>query len=226
MEELCSEYYASRPIISIPNTIGGNSNVLHCQGNLKLLKKQSIAIVGTRRPTEEGLENAVHIAKQVCLLGSSTVVGSGLAAGIDTAAHETALKFGSTIAFVPFSLTCPCYPSCNRGLFDRICREGLAISQFSSDETMQKWWFVMRSRLLVMHSACTVLIEDEEEGGGRKACDFALSIGKTVMIPRSFYHQIQNKWKRKLEGIPVSQLFGLDDVIAIRRQTVTQGELF
>lgn len=77
-----------------------------------------------------------------------------------------------------------------------------------------------------MHSACTVLIEDEEEGGGRKACDFALSIGKTVMIPRSFYHQIQNKWKRKLEGIPVSQLLGLDDVIAIRRQTVTQGELF
>jgi predicted Rossmann fold nucleotide-binding protein DprA/Smf involved in DNA uptake len=216
--EMCSDFS------TVPNSLGGFSPVLYCQGDCSLLGKASVAIIGTRTPTDEGIRAAVDAAQKACREG--LVVVSGLAAGIDTAAHMTALECGKTIAFLPFPLDGPVYPRTNAVLLEDIKRRGLAVSQFCSGTSAQKWCFAERSRRIASYADFVILIEDQEEGGGRKACDFALKSGKLVLIPERFYYRTAIRWKRPLDGHLVQGPAEFAGLAALKKDIIVQGELF
>lgn len=168
----------------------------HFTGEPGLLDRPSVAIVGTRTPSAEAVLIAAEVARAFC--SREYVVVSGLASGIDAAAHRAALVHGKTIAFAPFPFGARCYPSQNESLLEMIGERGLVVYPFGPGSSLGRWCFARRSQLMACHADIMVLVEDEEEGGGRKAADYALKIGKPVYVPRDFYISKCRRWKRSL----------------------------
>jgi len=101
--------------------------LLYYMGNFALLNKKAISVVGTRMPTEEGVRRTEKLVRKLC--EDEYVIVSGLARGIDTAAHKTAIATnGSTIAVIGTPIN-KCYPPENTKLQQEIAKEHLLISQ-------------------------------------------------------------------------------------------------
>lgn len=183
----------------VENTADGSMPFLYLAGDRSLLGKRSAAIVGTRLPSVEARVKAAEAARTVCEAGLTVV--SGLAQGVDSVAHLTALEVGGrTVAFIPFSFGSECYPRQNRELLENIAEDGLVVSPFAPGFVIQKWAFLYRSRLVALYSDFSFLIEDSEEGGARKECDAALRSGKKILLPSGFWEEEYRKWKHKFDG--------------------------
>lgn len=117
-------------------------------GNLELLKEQSFSVVGSRTPTEYGKKYCNKICKEITLRDIPIV--SGMAVGIDTIAHQTALKNGGkTIAVLPCGIN-NIYPKENEKLFKQIIEnDGLVITEYENDEIADSKRFLERNRLVV-----------------------------------------------------------------------------
>lgn len=164
--------------------------VLFCEGNLELLKNPKVAIVGTRRPTAQGIENAHNFARELSLSGLTVV--SGLAAGIDRCAHEGALLDGktgaSTIAVIGTGMDLV-YPASNRDLYRKIRESGLIISEFPLGTPPANNNFPRRNRIVVGLSRACLVIESAIDGGSMISANFALEMGREVMaIPGSIHN--------------------------------------
>ncbi|MBI3891708.1 MAG: DNA-protecting protein DprA [Candidatus Wallbacteria bacterium] len=156
---------------------------LFLQGDVSLLAAPNVAIVGTRNPSREGILRARRLSKALCTAQIS--VASGLAQGIDTAAHAAALEFGGkTIAVIGTSLR-ECYPPANRLLQDRIKSEGLVVSQFPFFSRGHNSNFVERNRVMAAISDATVVIEAGETSGVVYQVKFCLEVQKPLFLARS-----------------------------------------
>src|SRR5690606_11540254 len=115
--------------------------LLMAQGDVSVLSKEKIAVVGSRRASRSGLEHAYHFAAE--LAASGLIVTSGLALGIDSAAHRGALSVDAdlnlspTIAVVATGLDL-CYPSRHEKLKTEITARGVIISEFPLGTPPQK----------------------------------------------------------------------------------------
>ncbi len=133
-----------------------------------------VAVIGTRTPSEEGLAMASHLARPLARQGA--IVVSGLARGIDTAAHLAAMEAsGKTIAVLGTPLT-EVYPRENANLQKRIMESFLAVSQFAEDQPTRPRNFVLRDRTMALIADASVIVESGD-GGGRctrvgKRCDW------------------------------------------------------
>lgn len=118
--------------------------------------KEIIAIIGPRTPVNVS-STELYLHQQDCSMAyelarhaakKGIVVLSGLASGIDTAAHRGCLDAGGqTIAVVPFGLAAPIFPPENRSLFDKIITQnGCIVSQFKPEQPVAKWTFVARDK--------------------------------------------------------------------------------
>jgi DNA processing protein len=149
-------------------------------GDLSLLEFElpRVSIVGTRNITPDG---RLRTMKLVNLLVSKGVcIVSGLASGIDTVAHETALDIGGrTIAVMGTSID-DCYPKENRALKDRIAANGLILSQFAPSEPVNRSNFPRRNALMAAISAVTFVVEAEVNSGTRHQVSASLRLGKRV----------------------------------------------
>ena len=145
---------------------------------------RSIAVVGTREPSERGLEKAWKIAEQ--LAESGVTVTSGLAKGIDTAAHKAALEAsGRTISVFGTGIT-HVSPVGNRGLAERIANEGgLLVSQFFPSATGAHWTFKRRNEVTSGISQGTVVIEASKKSGAKMQARLAYEHGKNVFLIKS-----------------------------------------
>lgn len=168
---------------------------LFLRGNINLLKFNAISIVGTRNPSEVGIKRAITLAER---LGQHRiVVASGLAKGIDKAAHTGALSNNNpTIAVIGTPLNMY-YPKENKELQDEIAEKGLIISQFSPSMNVQRWNFPMRNAVMSGLSLATVIIEAGETSGSLIQADYALKQGRIVMIPQSAIENENLKWPKK-----------------------------
>ena len=194
-----------------------------------MLSGPLVAVIGTRTPTPQALANTQMIVRALCSEGFTVV--SGLALGVDSAAHLAALRDGRTIAVVPFGSGCPCYPPANEELYRIILVRDLVIHPFGPDEGVSKWTLAARSRLIVELADIVCLVEDTQEGGGRRAADHALDCGRPVVLPKSFYNTAVSEWSRPLpEGRPYAlqgpTMAGFPDLVCIRKVIPVQGELF
>lgn len=181
-----------------------------------------VAVVGTRTPTPEGVTHARAIAGGLAERGVTVV--SGLAAGIDTAAHGTALAVGGrTVAVIGTGLR-HSYPAQNAGLQQEIAERGLLISQFWPDAPPSKASFPMRNAVMSGYSLATVVIEAAYRSGARMQARLALEHGRRVFLMRSL---MEHEWAREYAGRPNTTVIdGPEDVFSRLDSLVpTTGEL-
>lgn len=157
--------------------------VLYLKGSLTISDK-TIAIVGSRNATAEGIAIAEKIAET--LSSEGVLVVSGFARGIDSAAHRGALKGpGKTVAVLGSGIDI-CYPSENRELFDRISRDGVIVTEYGPGERPLRHHFPERNRIIAGLSRGVVVIEATEKSGSLITARLAADYGREVMaIPGS-----------------------------------------
>jgi DNA processing protein len=146
----------------------------------------AVAVVGTRKPTEEGVATAETIAD--ALAQSGVTVVSGLAQGIDTAAHTAALRAGGrTVAVIGTGIN-RFYPAANKELQQRIMKDGLVLSQFWPDAPPGRHTFPMRNAVMSGYAAATVVVEAAYQSGARMQARLALQHGRPVVLTRALMH--------------------------------------
>ncbi len=152
--------------------------VLYARGRLPVDTSTAIAVVGTRRGTQYGKMVAAKLASQLALRGISVV--SGLAAGIDAAAHQGALDVGGqTVAVLGCGVDVP-YPKRNQPLYERIAVEGTVLSEYPLGMRPAKWTFPQRNRILSGLSRGVVVVQAPERSGSLITARLALEQGREV----------------------------------------------
>ena len=153
--------------------------VLFCRGRTELLDGPGVAIVGSRRSTARGREAAERIAR--ALVEAGICVNSGLALGIDGAAHRGALsRAGGTVAVMGRGADRP-YPPTHAGLFRQIVARGLVLSEFLPGTLPLPHHFPRRNRILAALSVAVVVVEaGERKSGALITTDHALDLGRDV----------------------------------------------
>lgn len=162
---------------------------LFCQGNLSLLHEPQIAIVGSRKATAGGLENAYQFAAELSSRGF--VVTSGFALGIDTQAHEGALTgVGGTVAVLGTGLD-QTYPQRNAGLRDRVREQGLIVTEFPLETPPKRENFPQRNRIISGLSCGVLVVEADVRSGSLITARQALDQGREVFaIPGSIHNPL------------------------------------
>ena len=153
--------------------------VLFYRGNVEFLSGRSVAIVGSRKASVEGKELAYSLAKDFAQRGY--VVVSGLALGIDAAAHRGALEVGRTVAVMGSSVEWV-YPPENRGLYQNIVDEGLVISPFFPGTPPRRFNFPLRNRIIAAISERVVVVEAGEGSGALITARCAMEVGVPVAV--------------------------------------------
>lgn len=154
----------------------------------------SVAIVGTRRASPEGLRRASRLSREMSGAGFS--IFSGLAAGIDAAAHREALRQGRRTCAVMGTGIDRRYPAENRALADEIVATGgCLLSQFFPEQPGAQWTFPMRNIVMSGLTVATIVVEASETSGARMQARVALQHGRTVFLLRSLVEQ--HDWARK-----------------------------
>jgi len=165
--------------------------VLFMRGTADERDATSVAVVGTRHPTEQGIDQARQLATG--LAASSVPVISGLAAGIDSAAHTAALAAGGrTVAVIGTGID-RAYPPQNAGLQEEIAAKGLLVSQFLPGSSPTKASFPMRNAVMSGYALATVVIEAADRSGSRMQARLALRHGRHVFLMRSL---LEHNWAR------------------------------
>jgi DNA processing protein len=165
---------------------------LFYRGELRNDDARAVAVVGTRLPTPKGLDRASEMAK--LLAQHDVTVLSGLAKGIDTAAHTACLDAGGRTISVLGSGINQVYPKENEQLAETISTRGAVVSQFWPDSYPAKFTFPRRNVVMSGMGQGTVVIEASETSGAKMQARLALQHGKRVWLLRSLYEE--HPWAR------------------------------
>ena len=156
--------------------------ILHVAGGLDRLLEpaagEPVAVVGSRRPSDYGRDAARSLGRGLAVSGLNVI--SGMALGIDSAAHAGALEAaGRTVAVLAGSADRP-YPAAKRALHRRILADGVAVSELGPGTSIRRWMFLARNRIIAALSAMTVVVEATEYSGALVTARVAREIGRPV----------------------------------------------
>ncbi len=158
--------------------LGDPPPVLWALGDLSILDRPQVAIVGTRRATAHGTRAARRLGEALGEAGASVV--SGLALGIDAAAHAGALAAtGGTVAVLGTGVDVV-YPRANAPLRERIAAGGLLLSELAPGDAADAGSFPRRNRIIAALSRVTLVVEAPHRSGALITADHALELGRTV----------------------------------------------
>jgi DNA processing protein len=200
-------------------TVHDRPPLVFVAGRLSSADARAVAVVGTRAPSKRGVGVARDISAH--LIASGYTVASGLAAGIDTAAHTAALNAGGrTVAVVGTGLN-RCYPPENSSLQRRIAAECAVISQFWPDAPPSRRSFPMRNAVMSGLSLGTVVVEAGHTSGARMQARLALAHGRPVFLLDSLVDQ--HEWAREFARRPGAHVVAEPSAITtvIERMTST-----
>jgi DNA processing protein len=152
---------------------------LYVKGNRDLNRNNFIAIVGMRKATVNGLKNAHHFAYELASLGFTIV--SGMALGIDGAAHEGALAAGGKTVAVLGSGIDVIYPREHKKLYGRIAENGSILSEFFLGKSVDRMTFPIRNRVIAGMCSHVIVIESHVDGGSMITANMANEYGRNVM---------------------------------------------
>lgn len=140
-----------------------------------------IAVVGTRRCTRYGVDLAESFGAVIARAGWSTV--SGLARGIDTAAHRGCLRVSGHAVAVLGSGVDHCYPKENKAIYDQIVATcGVVVSEYAPGTPPDRWRFPARNRIIAALSAAVVVVEAAVTGGALITARVGAEIGRPVFV--------------------------------------------
>lgn len=161
--------------------------LLYLRGRKELLDVPQLAIVGSRRPSAQGAENARQFAAALC--ASGLTVTSGLALGIDACAHGGALEVGGNTLAVLGTGIDRVYPAANRGLFEQIVDRGLLLSEYLPGAPPLRGHFPRRNRLISGLSLGVLVVEAALQSGSLVTARMAMEQNREVFaIPGSIHN--------------------------------------
>lgn len=186
---------------------------LFCAGQSALLRRACVAVVGTRSPSPLGRARARRLSRE--LVAAGAVVMSGLAAGIDTEAHVSAIAAGGhTVAVIgtPLDRT---YPAASAGLQQIISREHLLVSPFPTGSSVTRANFPRRNKVMATLSQATVIIEAAEQSGTLHQAAECLRLGRPLFIARSLVTNPRLSWPQRLLQSGARILTSTQDVLSV-----------
>ncbi len=191
---------------------------LYVAGDTSILQAgPRVSIVGSRKATADGVARTNKLVK-LLIERTDAVIVSGLAEGIDTAAHTSAIEqHGRTIAVIGTPLD-RAYPKKNEALQKRIQKEYLCISQFEPGASTGPWSFPMRNRTMALLTDATVIIEASEKSGTQHQGWEALRLGRRLYITQSLMDRNDITWTAKMVEYGAEALS--DDTIDMLTETL------
>ena len=200
--------------------------VLFARGAL-IADDSAVSVVGSRQASDRGLTIAADVARELVSRGVTVV--AGLALGIDTAAHQAALRAGGrTVAVIGTGINLT-YPAQNRDLHREIADRGLLLSQFWPDAPPRREHFLMRNATMSGYGLATVVVEAGEKSGARAQARMAVEHGRPVILTAMVLER--NEWAKALVDRPgvhvadsLRSLLAIVDGI-IQERTVVGDEL-
>jgi DNA processing protein len=187
-----------RQLNMLPKAPGSNDVRIYAAGDLMLFSKSAVSIVGTRDVSEEGRVRARRLAKELSELG--VVVVSGLARGVDTAAHLGAIENGGrTMAVIGTPLD-KAYPTENARIQELIYSEHLLVSPFRPGTATYKSSFPERNRVMAALSDATVIVEASDTSGTLHQAAECLRLGRWLFIAKSVTQNREITWPTRFLG--------------------------
>lgn len=185
---------------------------LFYRGQLEDRDTMSVAVVGTRQASLEGIEQAQRLVRQ--LVEAGVTVLSGLARGIDTAAHEACLDAGGRTVAVVGTGILRTYPPENAALADRIAESGAVVSQFWPDTPPATYTFPRRNITMSGMAQGTVVIEASATSGAKLQARRALEHGRRLFLPAELVRQ--HEWAQRYVQRPGAvEVRSVDDIVRL-----------
>lgn len=187
---------------------------------LSLLDRVSVAIVGARACSAYGAEVATRLASELAAAG--VVVISGLARGVDAAAHRGALDTGTTLAVLGCGIDRD-YPRAHVHLAGRVAASGLILSEYAPGVEPAPWRFPARNRIVAGLARVTVVVEARERSGALITADLALDEGREVMaVPGEITSHLSHGTNAllRLGATPVTCAGDVLEALGLEPQTV------
>lgn len=196
--------------------------LIYYQGEWDLIAARSVAVVGTRKPSDDGIARARSLVRK--LLKDDFVIVSGLAQGIDTVSHETALAEGGQTIGVLGTPIHHHYPKANKELQERIAANHLLMSQvpverYEATKNVRKnsWFFPERNKTMSAISEATIIVEAGNTSGTLVQAREALRQGRKLFILNSCFERSDLTWPHKFQELGAIRVRDYDD---IRRKLV------
>lgn len=193
---------------------------LYCKGNVSLLNTPCFAIVGTRRPTDYGIVTTKQYVKAITNAGLTIV--SGLAMGIDSVAHKSALENkGKTIAVLAGGFDF-IYPQTNIALASKIEEDNLLISEYPPKTKPQSYYFPIRNRIIAGLSKGVFVPEMGEKSGSLHTVNYALEFNRDVFIlPGKITSPMSKGTNMMIKNLQGTITTSPDDIIESLNLTIT-----
>ena len=192
---------------------------LFCLGDISLLNSDGIAVVGTRTPTQYGKIITADFVKGL-VLNDFTII-SGMAAGVDTVAHKTALENGGkTIAVLGGGFE-HVYPAFNAELFKKIAKGGLIVSEYTPSTKPALYTFPFRNRIIAGLSKGVLITEAGEKSGALHTKEYALESGKEVFaVPGNVNSSMSKGTNRLIRSLQGACVLTFEDIVCKFRNNV------
>lgn len=198
-------------------TPGGDSAMkVWAAGDISLIKRPAVAIVGSRKVSAEGAARARRLARELSQAG--VVVVSGSAKGIDTEALSAAIRAdGKVVAVIGTPLT-RAYPAENKRLQERIYLQHLLISQFPSNQPVFPSNFPERNKLMAAISDATVIMEASDQSGSLHQAAECTRLGRWLFISRAVAENPALRWTKDFLQYPTTRILNrTSDILELIR---------
>lgn len=185
---------------------------LYTIGNTRLLNVPSFAVVGTRFPTKYGLRVTEMFVSKLC---EKFCIVSGMARGIDTCAHKTALECdGQTVAVLGCGVDVV-YPAENRNIYEKIAERGILISEYLPGTGVSAFNFPARNRIISGLSRALLITEAGESSGTMLTKKYATEQGKAVYcVPGSIFNRASVGCNKTIRDCQTRMVLDVNDVYA------------
>ncbi|OGC94325.1 MAG: DNA protecting protein DprA [candidate division Zixibacteria bacterium RBG_16_53_22] len=185
---------------------------LYYQGRLDIFERPSLAVVGSRRPTDYGIRMTSRIVSELASTG--VIIISGLAYGIDAAAHQAALDSGGQTAAVFGCGLDIVYPPGHKALAQRIEQSGCLLSEFPRGTRPERYNFPVRNRIVAGLSDGVLVVEAGGKSGALVTAGIALEQGKDVLAMPGSVEAEQSLGPNSLIKQGAVAVTGADDIFA------------
>lgn len=192
--------------------------VLYCKGDISLLNTESIAVVGTRRPTSYGAKVAEKFVRE--LAQNNFTIVSGMVYGVDTIAHNICLKEGGkTIAVLGGGVN-EVYPKSNINLSEEIIKNGLLISEYKPHTKPVRYHFPARNRIIAGLSKGTFIPEAARKSGSMYTKEYCLEAGRDLfVVPGNIYSTVSEGTNDIIKNLQGAMVTSPEDILDLYGKT-------